>query len=214
MSPRDWQFGKMRPANFPYRRVAGLARLLLSHSKPGVFASFMKAVETAPSASDPGELLLPARKRLLNFFCVEAEEYWTRHHTPGGKTLQRNQQLIGAERSREIVINIALPIGLIYAQACKSERLESTLQNVFQTPNRAADNKLLRFMKHYIFGNQDSMLKQLKTDRQVQGLLQIYQEFCTRNENNCMRCTFPGLVARLSSEKPDSPPSVKGAGGI
>lgn len=198
MSPRDWQFGKMRPANFPYRRIAGLSRLLTHHSKNGLFQDFLKALQSASSKSNQNALTASTRKQLLSFFCMEAKDYWTRHYTPGGKVLQQEQQLVGEERSHEIMINMGLPIGMIYARACKSRLLEATLRDLFQTPHRrSADNKLLRFMKHYILGNQEPMLKLLKTDQCTQGLMQIYQDYCTQNENNCLRCAFPGRVTSL-----------------
>jgi len=205
MNPRDWKFGKMRPANFPYRRVAALSHLLVGHSKQGLFEDFLKLLQAATSKKDANGLTPASRKRLLNFFCVEAEDYWSRHYIPGGKMLHQAQQLVGEERSREIAINIALPIGMIYAHACKSGSLEVVLQSLLQTPHRSADNKLLRFMKHYILGNQEPMLRQLKTDRQTQGLMQIYQDYCTRNENNCLRCPFPDRVDGISSLPPIKP---------
>ncbi|NIQ00407.1 MAG: hypothetical protein GWM98_08210 [Nitrospinaceae bacterium] len=54
-------------------------------------------------------------------------------------------------------------------------------------------------MKHYIFGNDPDMLKVLHSDKQTQGLIQVYQDFCTQNENNCLRCPFPDIVRRYFS---------------
>ena len=45
----------------------------------------------------------------------------------------------------------------------------------------ASDNKLIRFMKHYIFGEQKEMLRLLSSEKQVQGLMQVYQDFCTHS---------------------------------
>jgi len=36
-----WIFGAIRPANYPYRRLIGLAYLSLPHEKEGIFAGFV-----------------------------------------------------------------------------------------------------------------------------------------------------------------------------
>ena len=41
------------------------------------------------------------------------------------KKLVQPQQLIGSSRSREITVNILLPIGLIYARASRSVEMEA-----------------------------------------------------------------------------------------
>ncbi len=51
-------------------------------------------------------------------------------------------------------------------------------------------------MKQYIFGDKEDMIELLSSDKQIQGLMQIYQDFCTKNENNCQRCPFPNVVEK------------------
>jgi hypothetical protein len=198
-----WKFGGIRPANYPWRRIAGLAHLLVSHEENGLFADYMKifqenmgsmttSLEAKSTASIPG--------KLNDYFCIEADDdYFASHYTPGGKLLAKPQLLVGATRSQEITVNIVIPIGLIFARASKSEKLETSFNVLFQSGKKPGDNKLLRFMKHYIFGNKKEMLKVLKNDKQGQGLMQIYQDFCTQNDNNCQRCQFPDIVKKYFS---------------
>jgi hypothetical protein len=138
--------------------------------------------------------------KLTDFFCVEADDdYFASHYTPGGKQLAKPQLLVGATRSQEITVNIVIPIGLIFARASKSEKLETGFNWLFQSGKTPGDNKLLSFMKHYIFGNKKDMLKVLANDKQAQGLMQVYQDFCTQNDNNCQRCQFPDIVKKYFS---------------
>jgi hypothetical protein len=51
--------------------------------------------------------------------------------TPDGKTFAQPQQLIGSARSREIIINIGLPIRQIFARAGKFKELETGLNALF-----------------------------------------------------------------------------------
>ena len=54
-------------------------------------------------------------------------------------------------------------------------------------------------MSHYILGDQERLLKELDSDRKTQGLMQVYQDYCTRNQNNCLRCQFPSVVEQYFS---------------
>jgi hypothetical protein len=173
--------------------------LLVRHEKAGMFADFIGSYQKILMASGEN---IPDKKTLTafnDFFCVSVDDYWANHYTPDGKTLQQSQQLVRSARSREIIINIGLPIGLIFARAGKFKDLETGLNTLFQTGQSASDNKLLRFMKHYIFGNREEMLRVLHSEKQNQGLMQIYQDFCTQNQNNCLHCPFPDVVKRYFS---------------
>lgn len=199
LKKEDWSFRAIRPANYPYRRLAGLAHLIVRHEKEGMFADFVGTYQKIITSSN---LEVPDKKTLNSFndfFCLAADDYWANHYTPDGKTLAQPQQLIGSARSREIIINIGLPIGLIFARAGKFKELETGLNALFQTGKSTSDHKLLRFMKHYIFGNQEEMLRVLHSEKQNQGLMQVYQDFCTQNENNCLHCPFPDVVNRYFS---------------
>lgn len=196
MERKEWKFGKMRPANFPYRRIAALSHLIARHWDTGLFADTLEGLKsTLPTALEKG-YTGATRNKVMNFFCLEADDYWAWHYTPAGKKLSKKQQLIGRDRSREITINIVLPIGLIYARASKSVPLEKALGLLFQGKSRAADNQWIRFMSHYILGDKEQLLKELDSDRKTQGLMQVYQDYCTRNQNNCLRCQFPSVVER------------------
>lgn len=199
LSPMDashWKFSGIRPSNYPHRRIAGLCHLIVRHWSQGIFANYMALLKSAVSGTE--RYIIPAAKtkELRDFFCVESRDYWADHYALGGKKLARPQQLIGTDRSREIIINIAIPIGLIYARAGKSVDLEAGMSHLFQSSKSSTDNKWIRFMKQYIFGNKKELIDLLSSDKQTQGLMQIYQDFCTQNENNCGRCQFPAIVKK------------------
>ncbi len=199
MDRKEWKFGKMRPANFPYRRVAALSHLIVRHWESGLFADTLECLKsTLPTIREKG-YTGATRNKVMSFFCLEADDFWAWHYTPDGKKISKKQQLVGPDRSREITINIVLPVALIYARASKSEPLEKALSSLYQSKTRTADNQWIRFMSHYILGDKERLLKELDSDRKTQGLMQVYQDYCTRNQNNCLRCQFPGVVERYFS---------------
>lgn len=193
LTKKDWSFRSIRPANYPYRRIAGLAHLIYRHEKKGLFADFIQGISRLKNKT--GKQV----ENFLAFFCLDASDYWSHHYTVGGKTLASPQQLIGATRSREIIINIGLPIGLIFARAGKLQDMEESLNHLFQISKGSSDNQLIRFMKHYIFGDKEELVQQLSSEKQIQGLMQIYQDFCAQSQNNCLRCPFPDVVSRYFS---------------
>jgi len=54
-------------------------------------------------------------------------------------------------------------------------------------------------MKNYIFGNEKKMLQLLISEKQVQRMMQVYQDFCTQSQNNCLHCPFPDVVRKYFS---------------
>ncbi len=201
LSADSWKFTGMRPANYPYRRIAGLASLIVRHFKCGLFEDFMTSFKKQTQMSPQKGYAVKIPKKIYEFFSIGGEGYWNLHYTPGGKLLKKSQNLIGPTRSAEIILNIVLPIGLIYARSERSAELESSFNRLFQSSKTSGDNQLLRFIKYYILGNQDKMTALLVNDRKRQGLMQIYQDFCAQNGNNCNRCPFPDVVKQYFSRE-------------
>ncbi len=114
---KDWKFGRMRPANFPYRRIAALSHLLVRHWQKGLFGDYLNSIKTIVSKDEEKAYTAASLKKTVQCFCLEVDDHWASHYTPGGKKLKKKQKLVGADRSREITINIGIPIGLIYARA-------------------------------------------------------------------------------------------------
>jgi len=194
-----WQFSGLRPANYPYRRIAGLASLLVRHLNGGIFADFITTLKKETQMSPQKGYAVKIPRKIYDYFSIGGEDYWNLHYTAGGKLLKKAQNLIGPTRSAEIILNIVLPIGLIYARAQRSAELEATFNKLYQSSKASGDNQLLRFIKYYILGNQKEMTALLVNDRKRQGLMQIYQDFCAQNGNNCNRCPFPNVVKKYFS---------------
>jgi hypothetical protein len=201
LPPGVWTFAGLRPANSPSRRIAGLAHLLARHWTGGLFADFMQPLKNAVGKNDGESYALPktVAQTAHQFFCLETDGYWADHYIPGGKRLRRPDRLIGAERSAAIAVNVFLPIGLIYARAGKSPALETVLSAIYRAVRPAPDNKSVRFMKQYILGNRKDLTSLVTSEREQQGLIQIYQDYCTQNGNNCQRCPFPDVVEKFFS---------------
>ena len=75
MDRKEWKFGKMRPANFPYRRVAALSHLIARHWDTGLFADTLECLKsTLPTVLEKG-YSGATRNKVMHFFCLEANDY-------------------------------------------------------------------------------------------------------------------------------------------
>ena len=91
LKKEDWSFRAIRPANYPYRRLAGLVHLIVRHEIEGMFADFIGAYQKILTSSNQE---VPDKKTLNSsndIFCLAADDYRANHYTPNGKTLAQPQ---------------------------------------------------------------------------------------------------------------------------
>lgn len=112
-----WKFKGNRPASYPYRRIAALAKLVVRHIEHGIFENFLTLFKSAISKGEKKGYNNRLFKPFFEFFCVDSPEYLDLHYTLGDKELTSGQKPIGISRSREITVNMVIPLGLIYARA-------------------------------------------------------------------------------------------------
>ena len=74
MDRKEWKFGKMRPANFPYRRIAALSHLIVRHWHTGAVRRHpgMHGSRHFPQLLEKG-YTKTSRNKIMNFFCLETD---------------------------------------------------------------------------------------------------------------------------------------------
>ena len=172
-----WRLHGIRPANHPHRRLGAAAALLKRHGDK----LLEKVVGAIESDGDPGKLFLQIR-----------DDYWSHHFTLGGKSQRRASELIGVARADEIVANIILP----FAAALDARSLQSQAKARYDALPRAPSNSILRLAGQQLFETGSAAGKFIRTTRQQQGLMQIFQDFCLNDKSACRQCQFPELVKR------------------
>jgi hypothetical protein len=173
-----WRFSGVRPANHPHRRLGAAVALLKKHPR------FMeKVVGAIQSGGDPAKLFSEIR-----------DDYWSHHFTLGSKTQSRSSELIGESRAGEIVTNIVLPFVVAYAESDGDHKLYETAKAQFAGLPAAPSNSILRLASCQLFERPSSACRYVKTTRQQQGLMQIFQDFCLNDKSACRQCQFPDLV--------------------
>lgn len=180
-----WRFAGIRPANHPHRRLGAAVALLKKH--PTLMEKVIGAVE---SDGDPAKLFANVR-----------DDYWSYHFTLAGKTQSRSTELIGDARAQEIVANIVLPFVAAYAHGAGDERLHAKATGQYAALRAAAGNSVARLAGQQLFGQTSAARGFVKTTRQQQGLLQIFQDFCLNDKSACHQCQFPELARRWAAAK-------------
>jgi len=175
MKPSDWKLSRMRPANFPTLRIAGLARFLMTHGSD-LIAPFDAAISSSGDS-------ISAWKKAMHLLHVSSFGYWSRHYRWNDSGQRGAQDLIGVQRASEILINVVLPVLYSRGSAANQDRIRETLHALPTSEN----NRLIR-----------DMVQQLRLRRKTlslvegQGLIQLHRR-C--KEMQCADCpVFDDLV--------------------
>ncbi len=184
----SWQQPHVRPANTPERRLTGMAQLLARHRDMDLLQAGLTLCRTHTSGSTARTLC-----KHLTALCETPEpSYWNRHAHFGSRP-GKAQRLIGNQRALTVVIDAMLPLLLLAAQQQGDIGLCHTLLHGYRTAPRLPDNAVLRDMARRLLGDDPALLSLVTGARQQQGVLQIYEDFCSNDEGDCQGCGFPAI---------------------
>jgi hypothetical protein len=170
MSAEDWHFFKIRPGNYPPRRIAAMSCLLLRYRHLGLLAGLEEKTKQVLEDNDGNAL----EEGLL----VTADEfrgYYSDFSTPSSDIAPA---LLGKERAADIVINVLLPFFYARRMAADGEKA----LNIYREYRASAENTLVKHMRQQL-GITRGLVN---TARRQQGLIHIYQSFCL--EGKCGQC--------------------------
>jgi hypothetical protein len=173
MKESDWCFFRVRPDNFPTRRLIALSYLIRRYHKPGLLRGVLRMVKKAPAGSE--------RRWLESAFAMSCCGYW-QNHLDFGVLTGRASALIGCERASAIVINIILPVAAAWAELDCDTKLQNKAAEIYRRYPGTGDNELIRYMKQQLRLRSDIRLSAC----QQQGLIHLFNAFCRRR--NCLDC--------------------------
>lgn len=190
-SVRSWQHPHVRPMNTPERRLAGMAQLLARSHGTDLFQVGQTLCEAWRGRRDVKSARALCRA-LAGMLETPAPSYWQQRSHLGGRP-GKPQRLIGAQRALTIVIDAVLPLLLLWAQQSGDTSLCHTLLRVYRQAPRLPDNTVLRDMARRLLGHDPDLLELVQHARHQQGILQIFDDFCSHDEGDCQGCGFPQL---------------------
>lgn len=176
MNEAEWQFFRLRPENFPTIRIAGASRIIDRIISSALFKSIIK-ITSDEDLSNDGKL-----KHIVAFLKVDADSFWQNHFTLDKKSDQRIKVLVGKERVIEIIINVVIPILLLYARIFKKREIRQNALNIFESIKSSKTSSLIRTI------NSELIRDRFKIDTapMYQGAVQLYKFYCA--EEKCDEC--------------------------
>ena len=188
-----WRFHGLRPANHPHRRLGGAVALLKRQGN--LLEKVLGAIE---SDGDPAR-----------FFTRVRDEYWGEHFTLGGRRQARAGELIGEARAREMVANIVLPFAAAYAEGTGDDALAEKVRARYAALRALPSNSVLRLAGGQLFQSGPMARRLIRTAREQQGLMQIFQDFCLNDKSACAQCQFAEMLEQWPAEIGPGIPPVK-----
>ncbi|TLD43225.1 MAG: hypothetical protein JETT_0394 [Candidatus Jettenia ecosi] len=184
----DWSYAKIRPANFPERRIAAIANILSECAPNGIFHRILWIFQTKEDYTREhiNTLINTTQSLFLNIH----DPYWSYHYTIGGIRLKNPQKLLGKERTSNIFMNVIIPILLIYARKHNDVRLEKVLHLLYRNYPPLPMTSVIRFMENRILGQSKASKKIINSIRRQQGLYQIFKDFCENDNISCNKCVL------------------------
>ncbi len=201
-----------RPANSPMRRIAAASRWLQRTRRQKLLqtlASILEGLNRTAARFDEdyrrfrenvltrtramrgnavSKACRDARRRMTDLFDVGEDPYWSRRYVLGGRELARPVALLGRGRLEEIIVNVVVPVLLLYVRRARPE-LEGALLMLYHAAPKGVGNKVTRMVRHRLFGVQQDPIGP-ETAALRQGLLQIFKDYCSKDKGGCLGCSF------------------------
>ena len=182
MKAQAWQFFRLRPQNFPTRRIAGMVELLGKFVPDGFLDGFLKVFYGNPQDHTG------IASELETMLTVNAKGFW-KNRFRFDDAIQKDGQkkdnaLIGKDRAREIVVNTIFPALYLYASESNDGTLRNSVQELFSSYPRLTDNSITRAMKNQLFRGTTQLPRVAMSACQQQGLILLHNAYCRP-----LRCT-------------------------
>lgn len=159
MEKESWKLFRIRPQNFPYRRIAMLAQFI-----EGGFRMMNRILEAE------GE------KEMRALFEVELSGYWTKHYT-FGKPNERVTATLSRSSIDIILINTVAPLLYAYGELTGSYEMTDKAIKLLEDL-RAESNSIVSHFVAYGIDCPDALTSQ--------ALVQLKREYC--DARKCIYC--------------------------
>lgn len=170
-----WHLSSTRPLNHPQRRLAALA--ILARDWPRLNRASGKSSVSAAK----------------DFFQGLDHPFWNFHYTLTSKAAPKKMALIGEARVADILANVLFPFWLAHDLDASASLGKNAWAEYAKLPAQLS-NRRLETGATRLFGNDPRRKQFLKTVVAQQGLLQIYEDFCMRDNSDCAQCPFPEQI--------------------
>ncbi|MFQ5823943.1 MAG: DUF2851 family protein [bacterium] len=184
MKSHEWQFFRLRPQNFPTRRIAGMVQLLFKFYRSGFLEGFLKIFY---GNSTKHEKLITELEAVL---IIKATGFWSNHFRfeEAYQNLSQNNRsaLIGRDRARDIIINIIFPALYLHSSETNDGMINNLIRELFTKYPKLSENSITKAMIYQLFAKQKKKSSVIKSASQQQGLIYLHKLYC--RSLKCQEC--------------------------
>ncbi|MFT5648165.1 MAG: hypothetical protein ACI976_002861 [Aureispira sp.] len=168
LNASSWQFGRMRPANFPTIRLAQFAVLI--HQSTHLFSKI---------------LVEPNVTYLRKMFLIHLDGYWMDHYRLGEESPKRKKSLGGGTVDL-ILINTIAPFLFVYGDYKGIEDYKERAIHLLQT---------IQPEQNSIIANWQNLGMATDSAHDTQGLLQLKKKYC--DSKRCLSCSIGHKILQM-----------------
>jgi hypothetical protein len=165
MKESDWCFFRVRPDNFPTRRLIALSYLLARYGESGLLPKILQLIKRAPSGTE--------HRWLESSLVIAAQGYWE-NHFDFGIAMNGSTALLGREKASVIVTNAILPFACSWADLSSDLKLKKKAADIYRRYPSLGENELTRYMMQQLKLKPNPHLSVC----QQQGLIHIFKTYC------------------------------------
>jgi hypothetical protein len=207
MQPEEWHFFRLRPSNFPTRRIAALSYLLLNYTIQPFFENYLRFFAMFSRHPDHETQQIRLLERTLE---IPAAGYWKGRYRFGKPIFSNHDRVfLGKSRIRDMLISAVFPVLLLYALRTEQTDLEAQILKLYDIFPSPRQNRLTKAISEQLFAHRDtqSLKSPLEGGRGVflleggaggcfhtasiyQGMLHLYKHYCYLPA--CTECPFGG----------------------
>ncbi|MFQ5675967.1 MAG: DUF2851 family protein [bacterium] len=178
----EWQFFRLRPQNFPTRRIAGMVELIHRCYKQG----FLTGLDRIFSGNSQDYRRLAGE--LESFLVVKTAGFWASHYRweDGADlgTRRLDPTLIGRDRARDIIVNTVIPVMSLYSHETGNGLLSNLVYELFGRFPKLTENSITRAMNRQLFG--DKRPRSGRSAGHQQGMIYLHKRYC--QSLKCSEC--------------------------
>ncbi len=170
----QWHFFKLRPQNFPTIRIAGGVRIVdrIFHHN-----FIFNVIKLFKDYSSYGKII----NELRSLVVVKGDGFWSEHFIFDKPSKTRINYFIGVSRADEIIVNVILPIILVYFDLFNMKDLARKVTKTYVNYYQQSENGLVKEVCDALRLN-DAWKKTVL----YQGMIEIFRNYCIKKK--CTEC--------------------------
>jgi len=170
MPANIWRLIKVRPNNYPVRRIAGISHLVLRHGKEGLLDEITSLISEVR--------IDQAHFALSDALMVTASGYWKTHYDFGCYSRHIAPALIGSSRATAIAVNVILPFTFAWSRHNARPELAARALAMFTAYPKPGTNAIERHMSKQLGRSRVPV----NSAQRQQGMIHIHKTFCTQGK--------------------------------